>query len=270
MTRVVFLDLDETLVAQEKAFTGAYQTVADLAAQTIGVDQNSFARVIPTVATSCFDKLDVADHIRRCRFGGRDVLWGDPSGDSDVLRELTTVAPAYRTDVWSTLLANHSISDPTLSERLGACFRHEMAMKVTAFEEVEPVLTRLRRNYRLAIITNGMPAAQITKLQRLGLDGHFETVIASADIGVGKPAEDIFRHALTVMRVSAHEAIMVGDSWDGDIIGAQRAGMKACWVRRDNAAKDNAKGTPIVPDLTSLEALLQSPPAREPSRIIAS
>ena len=123
---------------------------------------------------------------------------------------------------------------------------------------------------RLALITNGMPAAQAAKLQRLGLDNHFESLIASSDIGVGKPAAEIFRHALTVMGTTAEDSIMVGDSFDGDVMGAKRAGMKACWVRRDTSVpKDNEDGVPIIPDLTSLEALLQPPPAREPRRIIA-
>jgi len=271
MTRVIFLDLDETLIAQEKAFALAYQSVATLATKVVDVDRDSLAEFIPVVAASCFDKLAVAGLVRRCRFGGRDVLWGDPSGDSEVLRQLTAVAPAYRKDVWSTLLAKHSITDPALAESLDACFRHEMTTKMTAFDEVEQVLTNLRQNYRLAIITNGMPAAQQAKLQRLGLNNHFETLIASADIGVGKPAGEIFRHALAVMRVGAHEAIMVGDSWDGDVIGARREGMNACWVRRDDAdPMANTEGTPIISDLSSLIALLQSPPAREPSRIIAS
>lgn len=244
--------------------------MATLATETIGGDRNSFAKSIPSVAVSCFDKLDVAVPVRRCRFGGRDVLWGDPSGDSAVLRELTAVAPDYRKDVWSTLLAKHSITDPALSESLDVCFRHEMTTKMTAFEEAEPVLIKLRQNYRLALITNGMPAAQAAKLQRLGLDNHFESLIASSDIGVGKPAAEIFRHALTVMGTTAEDSIMVGDSFDGDVMGAKRAGMKACWVRRDTSVpKDNEDGVPIIPDLTSLEALLQPPPAREPRRIIA-
>ena len=269
MTEVVFLDLDETLVAQERAFRGAYRSVACLAAEVAGVDEDSFAKAIPTVAASCLDKLRVAAFVRRCCFGGRDLLWGDPSGDTTELRELAAVAPAYRADCWSTLLARSSIADCGLGQKLDNRFRDEMTTRMAAFDDVRPALDRLHSRYRLAIITNGMPAAQFAKVRRLGLDQYFDRVIASAEIGIGKPAREIFQYALKRMNTSATQSMMVGDSLDGDIAGAQNAGMRACWMRRAaTLSGNNTNGVPIISDLTGLEAVLkphrpQRPPAEQ-------
>lgn len=259
MISVIFLDLDETLVAQEEAFAGAYRATAELAAEAAGVDAESFARAIPVVAASCFERLPIAGFVRRCRFGGRDVLWGNPFGSSEALRELAALAPKYRQDVWTTVLAQHSVSDQELWGRLDARFRHEMTTRVAAFAEVERVLVKLSSRYRLAIITNGMPAAQAEKVRRLGFEQYFETLVASAEIGIGKPAGEIFRHALAGMSVPADESVMVGDSLDGDVKGARQVGMRACWVRRDaSAAANDAASIPSIPNLTGLEALLES------------
>jgi len=261
MIRVIFFDLDGTLVAQEEAFAGAYKATAGLAAEAAGVDADAFARAIPDVAASCFDKLRIAKFVRRCRFGGRDVLWGDSGGgsggESDGLRELRAVAPVYREDVWATLLTQHSVSNEELHERLDVRFRDEMAMGMAAFAEVEEVLMKLSSRYRLAIITNGMPAAQTQKVRRLGLEKYFEAVTASAEVGAGKPASEIFRHALAVMGVSANESVMVGDSLDGDVNGARQAGMASCWVQRgDGVSTGDAVGVPTIANLSGVEALL--------------
>ena len=234
MISVIFLDLDGTLVAQEEAFSGAYRATAGLAAEAEGVNPDSFARAIPGVAASCFERLRIAEFVRRCRFGGRDVLWGNPSGSSEALRELAALAPVYREDVWTTLLAQHSVSNDELCRRLDARFRHEMMTRIAAFAEVERVLMKLSSRYRLAIITNGMPAAQTEKVRRLGFGKYFEALAASAEIGIGKPAGEIFRHALAGMSVPAAESVMVGDSLEGDVKGAGQAGMMACWVRRSD------------------------------------
>ena len=264
MIRVIFLDLDGTLVAQEEAFSGAYRATAGLVAEAAGVSPDSFARAIPGVAASCFETLRIAEFVRRCQFGGRDVLWGNASGSSEALRELAALAPVYREDVWTTLLAQHSVSDEELCGRLDARFRHEMIMRIAAFAEVERVLMKLSSRYRLAIITNGMPAAQTEKVRRLGFGKYFEALVASAEIGIGKPAGEIFRHALAGMSVPAAESVMVGDSLEGDVKGAGQAGMMACWVRRDTSASENdAASIPTIPDLTGLELLLESSSGRE-------
>jgi putative hydrolase of the HAD superfamily len=266
MIRVVFLDLDETLVAQEEAFTAASRAAAELAAAVAGVDPDSFAQAIPVAAAARFEVTPMAAFVRRCRFGGRDVLWGDPSGASEPLRDLTARAPAYRRDVWATLLAQHSVSDPQLCGRLDAHFRHAMETQLAVFPEVAQVLGELGARYRLAVITNGMPAAQTEKLRRLGFGRHFQAVVASAEVGVGKPAGAIFRHALARMGASACEAVMVGDSLEGDVAGARRAGLSACWLRRSGSAPAvAAAGVPALPDLTGLKALLESPaPSGQP------
>ena len=51
----------------------------------------------------------------------------------------------------------------------------------------------------------------------------------SEDAGVSKPDPGIFMMALDALGTPPAEAVMVGDSWSADVIGARAAGIRAVW-----------------------------------------
>jgi HAD superfamily hydrolase (TIGR01549 family) len=82
------------------------------------------------------------------------------------------------------------------------------------------------RGYRLAIVTNTETA--LTEILRAqGMLGDFEAVITSQDAGAAKPNPKIFETALDDLDISAQQAIVVGDSYSNDILGAKRAHLHA-------------------------------------------
>ncbi|MGH2427822.1 MAG: HAD family hydrolase [Candidatus Limnocylindria bacterium] len=70
----------------------------------------------------------------------------------------------------------------------------------------------------------------------LKMDRYVDFVLASAAVGLAKPDPAFFRLALDTAGVSAHEAIMVGDSYRADVEGARAAGMDAVLLDRDASA----------------------------------
>lgn len=62
-----------------------------------------------------------------------------------------------------------------------------------------------------------------------------DAVVTSRLHGKVKPHPTIFRAALSLLDVAAHEALMVGDSVVDDIEGAQQAGIKALLIDRDGS-----------------------------------
>ena len=85
-------------------------------------------------------------------------------------------------------------------------------------------LDYLRPRYRLFILSNGFTELQTRKMQSAGIDGYFEGVVQSEDVGVNKPDRRLFDHALQVAGVPASEALMIGDDFAVDIVGARSAG----------------------------------------------
>ncbi len=101
---------------------------------------------------------------------------------------------------------------------------------VYRYPESEAVLRELSGRYRLGIVSNGASATQWGKLHTSGLAGYFETVVISGDVGIEKPDPEIFRIALAKMRLSADEAVFIGDHPLCDGIGALDAGMRVVWI----------------------------------------
>ena len=90
-------------------------------------------------------------------------------------------------------------------------------------------LEYLKDKYVLHIITNGFSIVQDVKLQKSNLDKYFVTITNSEAAGHKKPHENIFKHALTIANASKTESIMIGDSFEADVLGAQNFGIKAVY-----------------------------------------
>lgn len=87
------------------------------------------------------------------------------------------------------------------------------------------ILDYLNSKYRLHIITNGFHEVQILKLKRSKIENYFQTVTTSDEIGKKKPHPSIFDFALRRAQVESRNSIMIGDSFEADILGAESAGM---------------------------------------------
>jgi putative hydrolase of the HAD superfamily len=80
-------------------------------------------------------------------------------------------------------------------------------------------------------VTNGPSEQQRRKIALTGVGRYFDAVVASCDIGAGKPDPAIFHAALAKLGVAASEALMVGNDAERDIAGAAAAGIEAVLVR---------------------------------------
>lgn len=113
-----------------------------------------------------------------------------------------------------------------------------------------PVLKALKTRYRLALLTNGLRSVQRSRLARAALMGHFAVVAISEEIGVAKPARGFFEAALQRMgRPRPERVLVVGDSWEADIVGAATCGLQLCWF--------NPAGLP-VPAAPPVQAVVRS------------
>lgn len=98
-------------------------------------------------------------------------------------------------------------------------------------------VTALRRNHRIAIVTNNLTAEQTAKLTQCGLEDLIDVVITSEDVGFAKPNPAIFDVALRAAGARPEEAVMVGDSWENDVVGALNAGIAPVWFNRFGARR---------------------------------
>lgn len=87
--------------------------------------------------------------------------------------------------------------------------------------ELVQMLRQLRKNYLLAIISNGPSNAQWEKIHKLGLNmgknSLFDFILISGDCEWEKPDARIFNAACNYLGVAPQNCIMIGDKLDTDI-----------------------------------------------------
>jgi putative hydrolase of the HAD superfamily len=111
--------------------------------------------------------------------------------------------------------------------------------KTNLFEGAEKVLRYLQKKYQLHIISNGFKETTLIKMELSGLNPYFKQIIISEDVGVNKPNRKIFEYALNKASAKLEESIMIGDSLEADIRGAQDFGLKAIFFNPLKIDKPN-------------------------------
>ena len=91
------------------------------------------------------------------------------------------------------------------------------------------VLEYLHSKYKLYILSNGFEEVQYKKINNSGLAPFFSGIILSDHVGVNKPHPQIFEAALKTADSSREETIMLGDSWEADIVGAKNFNIDQIW-----------------------------------------
>jgi putative hydrolase of the HAD superfamily len=121
------------------------------------------------------------------------------------------------------------------------------------FEGAIELLEALKSRFKLHIITNGFDKVQQFKIENSGIESFFEFVFTAEKVGFKKPHPEIFIQSLKTVNTTAEASIMIGDSFEADILGALNQGMQAIHFNSHNE-EVHAK-CPIVYSLAELKAL---------------
>lgn len=98
--------------------------------------------------------------------------------------------------------------------------------------DVMPTLDDLAgRGFRLGIVSNWDTRLR-PLLESLRLEGFFELISVSCDIGFTKPSPVIFEHTISKLGLPPDRILHVGDQHHEDVQGAQAAGLNAFQVDR--------------------------------------
>jgi putative hydrolase of the HAD superfamily len=99
------------------------------------------------------------------------------------------------------------------------------------YPETQVVLEELKnRGLTLAIVSN-FDERLYCVLEALGLDDYFAEIGISTAVGHAKPSPLLFTYVLEKMKITADQALHIGDSIE-DVLGAKAAGIKVLHVDR--------------------------------------
>lgn len=99
---------------------------------------------------------------------------------------------------------------------------------VSDIDGLATMLADVGRTHRLAVVTNThAPDLVPAHLRRMGLDGAFDAVVTSVEVGWRKPHPAIYAAALGRAGVDPSRCVFVGDTRAPDYLGPRAAGMAA-------------------------------------------
>jgi putative hydrolase of the HAD superfamily len=205
--KTVLFDLDETLIPEDEPLALAYRAVVsgDVAAFRAGL-RARWQRDAPC-----------PEYRARVQVSASDGLIASFAGAGPELAAIREYLPRFRAEAFA---------DGLLEQ-----WQRTRMETQTSYPHAAEVLARLRRQVRLALVTNGASDLQRRKLAVAGLEEHFDVVVASCDLGIGKPDAAIFEAALDALGVGASDAVMVGNDRERDVEGAAAAGIRAFWIQ---------------------------------------
>ena len=207
MTRAVLFDLDDTLFDHRRSASAALARV--------------HAAFAPATRFEEFER----HHTRHLEAMHLEVLAGRVDLDEARCERFRRVFRALDVDV----------TDEQAWGAAGAYRAHYLELRC-AMEGAVEILEAIRARARVGIVTNNLLEEQRDKLEFCGLTRLVDALVVSEEAGVAKPDPEIFRIALDRLGVDAAAAVMVGDSWANDVVGARAAGIRAIWF--------NPLGTP--------------------------
>lgn len=123
-------------------------------------------------------------------------------------------------------LSKMGVNDEELAEQIGQQYLDNLPTQTALMPHAIELLDYLtEKKYPLTIISNGFVEVQYRKMRSSNIEHYFNHIVLSEAAGALKPDKRIFEYALELNGAKPSEAIMIGDSYAADIVGAINAGI---------------------------------------------
>ncbi|MCA0228942.1 MAG: HAD family hydrolase [Bacteroidetes bacterium] len=115
----------------------------------------------------------------------------------------------------------------------------------SSVQQATPVLAQLAERYPLVMVSNFYGNLS-TVLNDFGILEYFQTIVESAVVGVRKPDAAIYALGVQELGFTAHECVVIGDSYSKDIVPANSIGCKTIWLKVKGWGTDEVSSTADV------------------------
>ena len=126
---------------------------------------------------------------------------------------------------------------------------------LSTYPEVEKTLEELKRkNFKLAILSNGTPDLLNQLVKSNSLQEFFDDIFSIETVGIYKPNADVYNIPIKKYNISKNEVLFLSsNTWD--VSGGGNFGYKSIWVNRNSNIFDNLDYSPEF-ELKNLKDLL--------------
>jgi putative hydrolase of the HAD superfamily len=247
--RHTIFDLDDTLIIEEEVARSSLRRVAGLLPH---LDAHHVEEVVLTTARALWRAGPYRQLCSDLGIASWEGLWATFEGGHPVTDGLREWARQYRPAAWRDALAALGVDDPPLAEAMAARYIEEQRRGHRLIAGAAGLVRSLAGTRRIGLLTNGPADIQRLKFDGTGLADCFDAVVISGEVGVGKPDPAVFALVLDRLGATPETAVMIGDSWERDVLGALALGMPAVWVAGGRTWPEEQPGVTVVESVAEL------------------
>jgi putative hydrolase of the HAD superfamily len=252
--RAVIFDLDDTLIVESAT---ARHSLTDSAREILAeVDADAAADTVLATARRLWHEGPCHPICRDLGFASWEGLWATFDGCHPTVGALRDWVPGYRDAVWRRSLEELGAYSPERARRMAEAYTETQRRGHPLIDGAHDAVAMLRPKAALGLLTNGPSDIQRTKLRGTGFGDEFATVVISGEVGVGKPDASVFSLVLGALGTAPEHAVMVGDSWERDVLGALGAGIGAVWISGGQEVPEPGLDVAVVASVADLTDVL--------------
>jgi len=246
--------------------------IVDRASTAFSIIDVASAETETMISTVVFDLDDTLyDEIEYCRSGFAAVA--EFLAGSSVSQHAGRIFAA----LWDQFTSgNHSRTFNAALDKLGIHYDDERIQelvgvyrnhvpKIALPADSRDVLCELQAEYTLALLTDGFLPAQRLKVQALGIEACFETIVYTEQLGreCWKPSPAGFEKIVQSLNVEPAHMVYVADNEEKDFIAPNRLGfatvelVRPARVHTSVATESGAAAQHIIHQIRQLPALLK-------------
>ncbi len=238
MKKAILFDLDDTLYDYEKTHKRAMNEVYALLKREIGIPRKKF-----------LDLFDKSKH--------------------EVKMELEGTASAHNRVLYFQRFVEktHGTLEANLIKRLYRAYWDFFVRDMVIGEGVLETLKELKkRNLKIILVSDMTTYVQLRKIIKLRINKYVDYLVTSEETGSEKPHSIMFLQGLKKANCLASEALMIGDSRNKDVAGANSVGIDTVWITKNkNLPKEKGYKKPkyIISKIPELLKILDDLESQE-------
>ncbi len=128
---------------------------------------------------------------------------------------------------------------------------------ISNITDIKPLLKALKLGYKIGLVSNFYGNVRAV-CENLEIGSYFDVFVDSTELKISKPDPKIFDVAIEILKSTPERTVVIGDSYDRDIIPAKKIGCKTVWLKGKSwkNEENNEAADVIISSLFELKKFL--------------
>lgn len=147
----------------------------------------------------------------------------------------------------------YGVKDKLITRITEACYK-DVISNIT---DIKPILKSLKLSSKIGLVSNFYGNVKAV-CKSLEIDSYFDVIVDSTELKISKPDPKIFDVAIEMLKSTPERTVVIGDSYDRDIIPAKKLGCKTVWLKGKSwkNEENNEAADVIISSLFELKKFL--------------